>query len=686
MTYTYFKYSRLWLAATIVTLLMSACGKEKFNIAATPPDVGGSKDSASKLVDTLLKTDSSKYVQAAAFPGLVCGSEPRVNVSINMNFNYQSSGNNMRVQVMPIPQFSTGYYAAPGELVTITIPAGQVALSVQIGGWTDDLSNLQDPKRDAVIYVKTQLAPGKNYVRNLYGGHVYIISAVPQPAPVAITLSNVVKSPDFVDGVTNVNDWKAQIAKTCVPWLEIRSAYASFLVPTATCVATGINPQAGITLWNSIIQQDYYGWMGLSANPSDPIDQQPLMPYRFVLDVQPSVGYGHNGFPIVGTNDMEWFGGFTDATRISNVASGLPWGTCHELGHNMQQPNYWSWSTLGETTNNLFVFKFGRRLEQAGASNAWPVDKARQVPIFTNAITNYASVSGVKNFDTSADSRMINDPSGLAFVRMVPFVQLFDYIKPNMAGINKSSGDGWGIMTALYSKARRAVRPNISDLTKHDFVYQTVCDYTQYDWAAFFDAWGIVVSDAMRAQMGSTYSPIKYNVWTYNPLTRTGGTGLADQSYNPTSWKIVSFSSQNADGGSGLANYVIDGNTTTYWHTQYSPANVNPPHFIVIDLQKQLSISSIQIAHRPNGTSTSRAIQNIFVDYSTDNVNWKNAPLPNSRGTDGTYIITQNIQGFQQFKLTAPITARYMRVRVPLATDMFVSSPLACLAEFEILP
>ena len=91
-------------------IALSSCGKQHFDITMAPPDVGGSKDSSRQLIDTTLKFDNSRIVQASIWPGLVCGSEPRLqSVVLNMDLNYKSSGTNLRESVSPAPLLSTGY-------------------------------------------------------------------------------------------------------------------------------------------------------------------------------------------------------------------------------------------------------------------------------------------------------------------------------------------------------------------------------------------------------------------------------------------------------------------------------------------------------------------------------------------------------------------------------------------------
>lgn len=667
----------IWaLGLGFITLFGSSCKKSTTSVV---DGFDKAKDSVhTPIVEGDDKVNTSKYPQARIFPGLVCNDEPRITATVNINLKYFNVGRLLRISVPPVPQFSTGLYAAPGELVEVTVPQNMYSLTLQIGAWTDDLTALgaSGPiNRDPSIVSKIQLAPGKNLVRNLYGGHIYIIPNVSIESPVAISFANVVKSPDYIQGETNTAEWQNAIKKSCVPWLELRSKYAIFTVPREYCITSPIqDPDALLKEWNTVMREDFYGWQGLKEVSDDPIDQSPVLPTRIVMDNNPVVGYGHSGFPIVAFMDMNWFKFSADITKIKQSKT---WGTHHEIGHNNQQ-GWWSWSTLGETTNNLFIYKTAKRNSLTNPS-AWPAlhdinaaaDQFENLgTTMTSAIAFAAESATGKNFD-GTDTR-INNP----FARLTPFLQLFEKIPANYNG--NGQPDGWGFFPYLYSQSRRAIRSPAGDLGKHDYFYEMLCEYVKADFQLFFAAWGIQISDIAKNKIAAKYQLFPLDIWNYHPVTKTGGNN--NVFFLPTAWSIVSFSSEHSEGPVAR---LIDNNLTTYWHTNYSPI-VPPPHFAVIDLKRTLTFTKVAMAHRPNGTGTSRPVKNVYVDFSNDNATWTPAPLANT-SANGSYIITQNIQGLQTFSLTTPVSARYVRVRVPATTDMFAPDNLACMAEFRVV-
>lgn len=631
------------------------------------PDSG--KEQPSVTIDTnIKKIDVSHYGKARVFPGLVCSDEPRLmNFTVNMNLKYfPADKEQLRMSTIPEPQFSTGLYSPAGELLIIDVPSGVQNLVVQIGAWTYDASAVQNSQRDPVIYTRTSLASGRNYLRNPYGGPIYIIAMTPSENLVPLTFSNVVKMPDFILGQTNESEWKAAIKNSCVPWLELRSSNLIFTVPRELCVNRNIsNLDALMKQWDDAINFDYYQWIGLKAvtTAENEMDQAPLLPWRAVQDITlpPGAG-GVAGYPFRAQYGYGWFDEWTKPEYINHAAS---WGTFHELGHNHQQGQYWSWSTLGETTNNLFIFKNAHRLGVYPAMHTYPVDDL--LPKIKDALAFAASTSTTKNFDGS--DALIADP----FKRLTPFLQIFDKVPANFG--YPGQPDGWSFMTALYQKARRAVRISTTDQQKHDFVYETLCDFTRQDWRLFFAAWGISVSNISLAKM-SAYPLMTQKLWDYNPISRTGGNTILSAK---SLWTITANSEEAGGEGpiNGRVNTLIDGDLSTFWHSKWSDPAANPPYIITLDLGRATSINGIKIAQRQSGTGTSRAVKNIKIEISSNGATWSTLP--------GSPFALQNIIGLQTISLAEPTSVRSIRLTIPSKSDINDGTQFAALSEVDIL-
>jgi len=634
-----------------MVLLIStvSCKKYGYNISDGYPD--DSKNVEDGQIDTNMRIiDKSMYAKAKVFPGLVDQKEPRVvnaKFTLDLNFTDQTS-QNLRISVAPQPQYSTGFYAAPGELVKIVVPEGIEGLTVQIGGHTDNLSGKFPLLRDPVIYMRQRLYAGANYVRNLYGGTIYIQPNRAYEKPVEFTITNACVSPDFVLGEMSNDEWIAKVKASNVPWLEFRTKRVVFLIPRDRVIKSfsssePINdPTKVMTLWNDVFEKDYNGWMGLSDFAMHPKDRSPQGAWRGVLDIQLTVGYGHSGFPFVGYNDSEWFRGMTSVKEIS-TSEGM-WGSYHEFGHNCQQGSIWSWSTLGETTNNLFNFKVANRIG-ANYSKLHPAVTEG----FPEAIKYASKPNGTaiaKNFDKDV---AMDDP----FKRMTPFVQIFEIY-------------GYGAMTYLYTEARHASRTNPTDITKHNWVYEKLSEYTKTDLAPFFDAWGIDYSANVAAAVSAKFPLLTKEVWTYNPLTKTGGN-------SPIVYKTtVSYVSCTPEEGS--IEDLVDNNPSTFYHSKYSniQAGESYPFTFILNAGATQPIKGMFFNGRPGGNRAGDG-KNIEIYYSRDNVNYEkigNAVLPNSNSR------------FEYLFPNGNISAKYFKV---IVKDGYTTNPYVVFGELNLI-
>lgn len=597
-------------------------------------------------LDTMMQqVDRSMYSRARIFPGMVEPTEPRVKdakVILDLNFS-ASNGDLLRINVAPEPQFSIGYYAPAGELIKIIVPAGVNGLSVQVGGHTDNLTGKEPLQRDPIIANIKKLVPGVNYVRNLYGGTIYIRADISFQQPVELTITGAVVSPDFVLGTSVDAAWIAQVKASTVPWLEMRTKRVIFLIPRDFLIRNFnsakplVNPTALMQEWNAKFELDYNGWMGLSDNSADMRDRSPQSAWREVLDIQPSVGYGHNGFPVVATMDSEWF---NSVISLEQLQSGANWGTYHEFGHNCQQPSIWSWETLGETTNNLFNYKVANR---NGANFSIQHGDDWVAPALAYAAVA-VNPTAPKNFDVDGG---MNDP----FKRMIPFLQVF--------GIY-----GYDAMTYLYTSARHATRLANTTQDKKDFVYERFSEYAKVNLIPFFEAWGIQVSSVSSSKIAKKFPLLDKKIWTYNPMTKLGGT----QPYSRL--KITASSEElNGEGATnGRANAMIDGDNNTFWHSKWQSPAASFPYEITLDVAETGTIKGLYFITRNSSAQVPKNIEIYGSDSNTTGwVLLKSTALPSSVSfkTDVLFptptnkrfykIVLRNSHSGQQFAAMAEI-------------------------------
>lgn len=661
--------------------LASGCKKYGYEFQDGFQDASGNE--ANVTVDTnAAMIDRSAYAKARAFPGLVGETEPRLNdvaLTLDMNFTSQTA-ENLRISVAPQPWFSTGYYAAPGELVKLVVPAGVNGLAIQVGGHTSNLSHLSTLLRDPIVFTRKQLFPGVNYVRNPYGGYIYIIAKFAIPNPVEFRISGVCVAPDFVLGQTNDQQWFEQVRKSQVPWLELRCRSVVYLVRRESIIRKISspnepldNPTALMTKWNEIFDEHFNKWMGLSPNAPDVRDRSPQGAWRGVVDIQlpsPSA-VGIAGFPfqgLYGVSNDGWFETWSSLTQLvrgysnhTNSDLSVPptdadlqdpgyegkfknnWGTYHEFGHNCQQNTTWNWSALGEATNNLFSYKiakaFGYKFKYLHAPNDWN----------TAGMAYVTSNSTTKNFDS--------DVTLNSFSRTIPFVQLlekFDY----------------GLMTYIYTRARHAPRLANNDQDKKDNFYEWACEYTKTDLIPFFQAWGITISAVSQRKIGSKgYPLLATQIWTYDIHEGTGGTGNIVYRYPLT---VVSVSSQETSQGPAAG--LVDNNASTFWHAQWSgtlPASSNYPFNLVFGIAPNtINIKPLRGVTITQRNSSGSYVKNVEVWVSNDNVNYTSVGLTS---------VPQNTTPYSFVFPDGAVNARYIKLEIKSG----VASRTVALAEVE---
>ncbi|WP_206366854.1 discoidin domain-containing protein [Sphingobacterium sp. SGL-16] len=75
-------------------------------------------------------------------------------------------------------------------------------------------------------------------------------------------------------------------------------------------------------------------------------------------------------------------------------------------------------------------------------------------------------------------------------------------------------------------------------------------------------------------------------------------------------------------GPHGRAVAAIDGDLSTFWHTQWNGANPPPPHHIIIDMNEELNVKGFYFYARQN--SANGRSRKVEILVSSDNQNWTN--------------------------------------------------------------
>lgn len=87
-----------------------------------------------------------------------------------------------------------------------------------------------------------------------------------------------------------------------------------------------------------------------------------------------------------------------------------------------------------------------------------------------------------------------------------------------------------------------------------------------------------------------------------------------------TGWTIADVSSEEpgeGGGGSGVASCVLDGDVATFWHSKYKGERAPLPHHFTIDMQKTVTVASVDLQRRNNNRDTYRGEFYISADNIT---------------------------------------------------------------------
>ena len=133
-------------------------------------------------------------------------------------------------------------------------------------------------------------------------------------------------------------------------------------------------------------------------------------------------------------------------------------------------------------------------------------------------------------------------------------------------------------------------------------------------------------------------------------------------------WTITASTEQP---GEGDARHAIDGDPTTYWHSNYNGQAAKPPHELTLNLGEPVTIKAVNILPRQddeNGRARAYEIQ-----VSSDGKTWTSVAKGNFNGDAGTKRVT----------LKEPATAQHVKYIVVSTSN---GRPFGSVAEIDIVP
>lgn len=461
-----------WLL--VILLAIYACESDRLaeNELIGIPDTQDS----TLLPDWVEKLENPMIDWVKIYPGDVDESEPRIeSAKITINPYYKKNAPSMSAN--PSPIFSTGYYAAPAEVITIVVPptleGKTVGYIININGCNLDKphtggSAVANQKRYSYVRKSGSLKVGENKVFNYFGGGIYLTFGEGILGEYEFEIRGAVKSPDFKEG-GDIQAWKEMLAKTKVPYGEIQCK--RYILTLALQHLKNIpDPQKVCDFYNEFIKlcyHDYFGFIEDDAQPCTVPDNMraSMTPWRSFCDYQMDGGAAHSGYPTVFGQSYE-----KRMADIEELSRAGHWGLWHENGHNFQNSK-WKWSSQTEVTCNINIFKW-----YFSKLGYWV--EGDRLKTFQGVAANYVA----KDLPNKDFEKRSGDE------QMCPYIQL-------------AYGLGWGVYKYLGIQNRTS-----NDFTsggQKDFLAKRVSEYAGANMMPFFDDWGIAVSTSARIYIES---------------------------------------------------------------------------------------------------------------------------------------------------------------------------------------
>ena len=403
------------------------------------------------------------------FPGEVPLNATRITRTVTVNgtqsglpsnFGYSNPRSSLRM--------STGLYAPPGEIITITVDqeTSELGFSILIGAHTDGLWNKEIIKRHSRIYRTWSIENTTTIVANAFGGPIYAyIPAGSAFGEINVTISGAIRAPLFVLGETSDFEWIYSEKDNPAPWAELVSNNFIMTVPSSE-IRDLNNPSQLMNWWDRALEMEHelYGF-----EPWPRVE-------RAVFDAQISVGWMHSGYPFM-AHDLS----VPDVVNYTHMSENGDWGMFHELGHNHQ----WMPSTLPGTTETSCNFASVYLMEDlVGVEGHGAVDPEQR----RNRMESYFSDgSNISNWSvwTALDTYLI--------------------IKEEW---------GWNPITealSVYYNLSPAEVPSTEEEEFNTWVLH-LSNSTGYNLAPYHAAWGFPLNE-------NTYSALEHlPIWVEDPL------------------------------------------------------------------------------------------------------------------------------------------------------------------------
>ena len=158
---------------------------------------------------------------------------------------------------------------------------------------------------------------------------------------------------------------------------------------------------------------------------------------------------------------------------------------------------------------------------------------------------------------------------------------------------------------------------------------------------------------------------------------------LQASKYDKTGWEVVSFSSQetSGEGTNGRAAQIIDGSTSTYWHSAWQSGSSSLPHSFVVDMKANQPVNGFEFTLSGGNIRYQKGIE---IYGSKNNISWtkvyENKACPSA---ETYYLSMDSTATMRYFKLvinttqTGQVHTRINEIEVTHPVVTGILSPIA---------
>jgi beta-galactosidase len=165
------------------------------------------------------------------------------------------------------------------------------------------------------------------------------------------------------------------------------------------------------------------------------------------------------------------------------------------------------------------------------------------------------------------------------------------------------------------------LRPNLDFAPHRPHVELTIADKTLTQTGQFAPGSQLQEIHFASPQSGRYFCIQSLSAQDNKPFAAIAELDLLDTNNKPLShdgWTIAYVDSEERAAEDGSAENALDGQTTSFWHTQYSDAKPNHPHTLIIDLSQPREITGFRYVPRQGPATVAGRIKDYRIYIGND--------------------------------------------------------------------